>query len=240
VPQIIVLSDIHGNLPALEAVWHDFRRRPVDRIFCLGDLAAFGPFPEECVSFVRERLGADIVLMGNTDRYLIQKPWSDSASPMMAPLYHAHSHLSAGSLDYLAGLPPEHIADVDGLTLHLVHGVPTNDEVGILPETPDTDLANLLHTDLHRITCGGHTHIPCRRQHGKHLFVNPGSIGYPFDGDTRAAYARLHIVNGHLVDYEIRRVTYDVDSVVHAINAANLPLADLFIRRLRFATHALP
>jgi predicted phosphodiesterase len=212
VAQIIVLSDIHGNLRALEAVWHDIERRPGARVFCLGDLAAFGPEPEACIRFVRDVVRPEAVIRGNTDRYLVEQPWSSVEHPteLQQSLAWTRGRLSADSVGWLGTLAAEHHVSVDGYDLHLTHGAPG-------------------------VTFCGHTHVPFRKRIGPRLVINDGSVGLPFDGDQRAGYSRATITASGVLDYEFRRVSYPTDIVIAELRTAAPPWVDTLVRRLRFA-----
>lgn len=244
---VIVLSDIHGNLAALEAVWRDISRRPFDALFCLGDVAAFGPAPDECITFLRDVVQPTATIAGNTDRYLVQRSWERAPDdePQRA-LAWAHGRLSDGGRAWLAALPATHRATLGGVDVELVHGAPGNDELGIGPayagarvaaaQSFDHDVvAPLFAQHGPGITFCGHTHIPWRVQFGARRVINVGSVGYPFDGDSRAAYARVVVADGDLQEYECRRVSYNTDGVVAAVEASAMPWAATLVHRLRFA-----
>lgn len=238
-PQIIVLSDIHGNLAALQAAWRDMQTRPTDRIYCLGDIAAFGPHPEACVAFLREEIRPTAVIRGNTDRYL-SAPDEAPEGPgdedtLRASLAWTRDALSPASLDWLANLPAEATEEVESSTLHLVHGAPGDDELGIGAGTPPVEMERLFGEAGPGITFCGHTHAPFRSRVGQHLVVNVGSIGMPFDGDQRAAYVRARLVDGTLRSFEFRRVAYRLSTTLGALKSGGMPLADTISRRLRFA-----
>jgi putative phosphoesterase len=202
----LVLSDIHGNLAALEAV----AAEPHDLLICLGDLVGYGPQPGPCVRWVRDH--AALVVQGNHDRALgdgsragcrAEFQWLADA---LAPLGQAQ--LSREERAYLAGLPRSAVREVDGSRCLLVHATPSDPLYRYLGLDPAAWEAEVKSLDVHLVLVG-HTHLqfdlPLR---GKHV-VNPGSVGQPKDGDPRAAYAVLE--NGAC---RLGRRPYDVERTV--------------------------
>src|SRR3954462_14346687 len=196
-----LLSDVHGNGLALQAVLAAVEREGVDRIAFGGDIALFGPQPDVCVDTLRALGDRLIAIRGNTDRYIAERTrpswaaWSEDAATW------TRDRLGDERIAWLDALPrtldlPEH----DAL---LVHATPTSDEDVIMPETPDHEAAVLLgEVPVPRVFYG-HVHVQYRRRIGKTELVNPGAVGLPFDGDRRAAWALL---DGDEV--ELRRTEY--------------------------------
>lgn len=241
--KIIVFSDIHGNLPALRAAFADISARPYDKIYCLGDLAAFGPWPDECISFIREEVKPDVTILGNTDRYLLElqgkkKLAARHDEAAQEALRWCADRVSADNIKWLKSLPAEHTETIADLKLRFVHGVPGDDESGITSGSSQKALAELFPQPGADITFGGHTHIACRRNVGRETLINTGSIGMPFDGDIRACYVRGQVADGQFHDFEYRRVPYSIDQTLDAIATTGLPDAERFSRRLRFALPA--
>jgi len=198
-----LLYDIHGNLPALEAVLEDVGRTGEERFVLGGDYALFGAWPAETV----ERLwDLDAVwIRGNGERW--------TATPDDAPEAVREAAVKCGDMlgdalvSNLAGLPE---TCTEGETM-FCHGSPRSDVRSFLPE-PAEDEAELLEGVTHRRLVFGHTHLAFARRAAAGVeLVNPGSVGMPFDGDPRAAWALLH-EDGAI---EHRRVDYD-----HAASAA--------------------
>ena len=239
--KIIVFSDMHGNLAALQAAWTDIQERPRDRVYCLGDLAAFGPEPEETLRYVREVIQPDVTLLGNTDRYLLQVldgaeagAWTHDEGAAAAIRWGA-ARLSAESVAWLRTLPGSFQEVLDGTSVELVHAAPGDDERGVGPISTREDLEGLFGQQGPGLTFCGHTHVPFRVQVGERLVVNVGSVGLPFDGDFRACYVRGKVAEGHLHDFENRRVPYSMARTLDAIAREGLPDAARYGRRLRFS-----
>jgi predicted phosphodiesterase len=215
-----VLFDIHGNRAALEAVLDEAEREGVDRLAFGGDLCLFGTDAPGCVDALRgygDRLDA---IAGNADRYVIERRdgatwWADQ--------------LGEQRLGWLAALPAQ--LTLDGHDALLVHATPRGDEDMLTPDTGDAELAAMLAGVTQQTILCGHVHIQYRRATaGGHEVTNPGSVGLPFDGDRRAAWAIAE--DGRI---ELRRTAYDSDAVVAAVEALNAPYAAEVARRLRSA-----
>jgi diadenosine tetraphosphatase ApaH/serine/threonine PP2A family protein phosphatase len=195
---LALLYDVHGNLPALEAVLDDAAAAGADRYLLGGDYALFGAWPEETVARLEALRGATWI-RGNGERW--------TADPSRAPLEPVQEAaracaqaLGEEAVARLAALPPE--AVLDGV--RYVHGSPGSDLIGLLPE-PAEDEERLLAPVRERRLVAGHTHLPFERvSAGGIALLNPGSVGMPFDGDPRAAYALRHD-DGRV---ERRRVAY--------------------------------
>ncbi|HEX7290068.1 MAG TPA: metallophosphoesterase family protein [Conexibacter sp.] len=206
---LAILYDVHGNLPALEAVLGDAAAAGADRYLLGGDYALFGAWPAETVARLEELRGATWI-RGNGERW--------TADPAQAPLEPVREAaracaraLGEAVVARLAALPPE--AVVDGV--RSVHGTPGSDLVGLMPEPVD-DEQRLLATVRERRLVAGHTHLPFERlSAGGIALLNPGSVGMPFDGDPRAAYALLHDDGA----VERRRVAYPHADAAAALRA---------------------
>jgi predicted phosphodiesterase len=224
-----LVYDVHGNLPALEAVLEDAREQGATRFILGGDYALFGPYPRETVARLRA-LGEDAVwLRGNVDR--------SAANPSDAPDLPLHrsaitacrEQLGPQLTSELGALPEQHVEHGS----RFCHASPASDMRSFLPDPAD-DEAELLENTTESRLVFGHTHLPFRRttQNGIEL-VNPGSVGMPLDGDTRAAYALLHEAAG----IEHRRVDYDAAASAAALRDrfAPAPFAEQIARRIETA-----
>ncbi len=233
--RLAVLSDIHGNLAALEAALADLGARGgADKVWVLGDLAAFGPDPAGAVARVRA-IPEVSAIYGNTDRYLTSGRRPQMPIPDAAAWGRAKATLESrdggfawtvGQLDYAAfeylrDLPAELSLEVDGFGWVVgFHAVPGDDEAVRRPDTPDDVLLDDLLDREGRVALCGHTHLPMDRALNGWRWINVGSVGLPFDGDPRACYAVLHFDGGAL-HVEHRRVAYDVDAVIKKLVAPN-------------------
>ena len=230
--RIAVLSDIHGNLPALEAVATEIRRIKPDAVLVAGDLVLNGPHPNGCVDALRflESEGA-LIVSGNTDiavgdfDYGAAFPqWTEGVpEAVSAAAEWAHDELGDTQLDWLRRLPAERrMRAADGTLVLVVHASPGSQTAGF-DQALDANIIfeRAAGTDA-RVMCVGHTHVPEVRDLGWKLIVNDGSCGYVFDGDPTASWAMVDIHEGN-VTAEIKRTEYDVLSVANAISARGLP-----------------
>ena len=199
---LALLYDIHGNLPALEAVLDDAAGRGVDRWLLGGDMAPFGAWPAETVQRLRDLENAKWI-RGNTERWMVDP--IPAVEPMAVAVQAARDALGYAVADELGALPESAAL---GDTVRAWHGSPVSDMRSFLPE-PGEDEAELLIGVTDSRLYFGHTHLQFRRTaagpNGEVELVNPGSIGIPLDGDHRAAYALV----GDDGAIEFRRVEYD-------------------------------
>jgi predicted phosphodiesterase len=240
-----LISDIHANLPALEAVLHDIDGGTgVDATYHLGDLVGYAPWPNEVIEMLMA--GAIPGVAGNYDSTVAtdyKHCGCQYENPRQEELSHVsyawtRAHVSPRAKAYLAGLPfridirPEggHIA---GPTVILIHGNQTMNTVYVHQDRPDAFLSKMgaaLGARAGDVVCFGHTHVPWYRMVDAVHYVNAGSVGRPKDGDWRAGYVILDVVSQD-VSVDIARVEYDVASAMRAIVASELP--DDFADQLR-------
>ncbi|WP_211530538.1 YfcE family phosphodiesterase [Methanocalculus chunghsingensis] len=219
--RIAFISDIHGNLPALDAVLEDAGRRGVSHILHLGDLVGFGPFPEETIRRIRGESITGVAGNIDTDTLLMKKKnCKKKDSEKEIALCWTRRHLSKESRRYLAGLPGEIRTRAGGISLLLTHGSPVSSTGRIGPDTPDTELSEYAASTGAAVIITGHTHIPFARTIDDCLFINPGSVGRPHDGDPRASYCILQ--TDPLSVCHIR-IPYDIDAVTDEMEAVKLP-----------------
>jgi putative phosphoesterase len=235
--RIALLSDVHGNLVALEAVRKAIKREKPDVVLVAGDLVMNGPEPGATVDAIREmeREGA-IVVQGNTDiavadgDYAAAFPWYfDSGVPesMKAAATWAHDALEDEHLAWLRRLPAERRVRIGDDLILVTHASPGSQTQGFDKDLdPSTTTERMSRTDA-RVICCGHTHIPEVREFGCKLIVNDGSAGYVFDGDPTASWALVTLDaaddDGATVSAELKRTEYDNLAVANAISARGLP-----------------
>jgi diadenosine tetraphosphatase ApaH/serine/threonine PP2A family protein phosphatase len=203
VPAVLgLLYDVHGNLPALEAVLADCL---AERFLLGGDYATFGAWPVETVHRLRE-LDAEWI-RGNVDRWLVDA--SDAPEAVTPLIERSREMIGADLCEELAALPE---STTRAGTL-FCHASPLSDMDSFYPEPQDSDAERLMGVEARRVVFG-HTHLQFERPGpGGIDLVNPGSVGMPLDGDHRAAYALLH-GDGAI---ELRRVEYDWRASVNAV-----------------------
>jgi predicted phosphodiesterase len=240
--RIALLSDIHGNLIALEAVLADLARRgPFDEVVVAGDLVWAGPWPAEVVDRVRSLDCA--VIQGNTDAFFCRSP--ENPPPGKRENRFAEhlgwmlERLGPQRADYLADLPTAHrIRPACAGELLVVHANPYDLDRPILPNFSIAELDGLLTTDCVEpdwaALAFGHVHTPFRLQWRGRLLINVASAGLPMDGDPRAAYAVL-TWDGSAWQGEHHRVYYDLPVVARQMTTGGMPRGRHFAERLMAA-----
>ncbi|MDF9747759.1 metallophosphoesterase family protein [Natrinema salsiterrestre] len=207
-----LVSDIHSNRVALEAVLEDMP--PVDELLCAGDVVGYNPWPADCVDEMRER---DVpTVMGNHDVAVAGETPFRFNGMAKAGVDHAKEQLGDEQLEWLASLPAERFA-CDS-RVKLVHGHPDDPDRYTRYTYPKEFSPRLLGDE--DVLVLGHTHVQGAKQFAEGIVVNPGSVGQPRDGDPRAGYAVLDL-DGLTVD--THRVEYDIEAVQEAVADAGLP-----------------
>jgi len=204
-----VVSDIHSNLVALEAVLADMP--DVDRLVCAGDVVGYNAWPAECVDVLRERNVPTV--MGNHDRMVATGRNFRGNGMAHAGVEYADAELNDVQRTWVENLPRERTF-ADG-RLKVVHDHPEDQDRYTYPD----EFSPALLGDEDALVLG-HTHVQHHERYDEGVVVNPGSVGQPRDRDPRAAYAVLDLEN---LSVEERRVEYDVERVADAVRAAGLP-----------------
>jgi predicted phosphodiesterase len=222
---LALLYDVHGNLPALDAVLADANEAGVERFVLGGDYAEFGAWPVETVERLRE-LDATWI-RGNVERWAADPDADDVPEQMHPAVVRGRELLGESLVAELAALPEQLV--VDGV--RYCHASPVSDMRGFSPEADESDAALLADVNERRVVFG-HTHIQFTRttDDGVEL-VNPGSVGIPLDGDHRSAYA-LVADNGTI---EMRRVDYDHQASADAVREVLGPAGEIPARRIEQA-----
>lgn len=230
--RIAILSDVHGNSVALEAVLKELKREKPDFVLVAGDLVLNGPDPNGAIDALRGLEGdGGIIVSGNTDiavgdfDYGAAFPQYQDGVPdtVAAAVEWAHDELGDEQLDWLRRLPAERrIRGGDDQLVLVVHASPGSQTRGFDQELDANIVFERAAATDARVICVGHTHLPEVRDLGWKVIVNDGSAGFVFDGDPTASWAMVTI-DGTEVAAEIRRTEFDVLSVANAISARGLP-----------------
>ena len=209
--KLAVLADIHSNYPALEAVLRDIGDMEA---YCLGDLVGYYPFPDQVVEAVRDR-GIKCIL-GNHDRAVVTGDVFGFNPYAAAAVLWTRKRMRRENISYLSSLP-----ETRAEPFSMVHGSPRRClEEYVTADYPEELLGYFLRLAGGSILALAHTHVPMVRHLREGLLFNPGSVGQPRDHDPRAAYAILDLEKRKAA---IKRVSYDVEAVVEAVDRKGLP-----------------
>jgi predicted phosphodiesterase len=221
------LYDVHGNLPALEAVLADAHAAGATRFVLGGDYALFGPYPAETVARLRV-LDAEWI-RGNGERWTASPQDAPDNPVVQGAIAASRAELGEELVAELAALPPQ----LPAHEILFVHGSPPSDVRSFLPEPADDEPELLAGVTEARLVFG-HTHLQFRRHAlGGIELINPGSVGMPFDGDQRAGYALL-AEDGEV---ECRRVAYDHQASAAAVRERFPDFGETIARRIEQATY---
>lgn len=241
--RIAVISDMHANAIAFDAVLSDLRGDAVDQVVCLGDAIQGGPQPAQLVARLRD-LGCPVV-MGNADDYLLTgaeteaNPPSEERKRQLDTVREwSLAQLSASDRAFIASFQPTvELPLGDGRSLIGFHGSPHSYDDIIVPDTPDEDAQRMLGGFEPHILAGGHTHIQQIRHLGRSFYFGCGSIGLAFrhgqpegvfKADPWAEYAVLSVSGGR-IGLEFRRVPFDVDQLIAVYRASGRPYTDVAV-----------
>ena len=216
--RLAVVSDIHANLEALEAV---LGRVKGEELVCLGDLVDYGAEPNEVIARLAGARAKTI--LGNHDWAALTGDVTRFNPKAAMSSIWTRARLTEGSRRYLGALPEELRMRAEGADLYFTHGSPDDHLWEYIDPRADSDLFGHFLDKLGVVGIGvGHTHLPFVWREGARVMFNPGSVGQPRDGDRRAAYAEL-TVEGDSVDVELLRVEYDFERAASKIREAGLP-----------------
>ncbi|MBV8143339.1 MAG: metallophosphoesterase family protein, partial [Verrucomicrobia bacterium] len=234
-----MLADIHGNLPALEAVAAEIDLLNPDLVFVAGDFQNRGPNPREVTEFVAQ--SGWTLLRGNHEDYVIRQSQS-SGSQDLTEYYNWMparwtADLTSDFVDSIRKLPiSTTLIGPDKLTITIAHGSARSNNEGFFPTTTEAKAREMIGNDPPGLLCVGHSHLPFVRQVNATLLVNVGAVGFPFDGDRRASFG-LITWDRDRWEVEIRRVKYAVEEVLEQFEKVNFyqgagPLSRLIRREL--------
>ncbi len=211
--RLAVLADIHGNLPALEAVLEDLRHCEPDGILVAGDLAEGCPQPNEVVRLLRSR--RHWMIRGNGDTRLLRYDAGEGPAAWRTHLQWAlvrwsHRHMDQDTLAFIRSLPEQRIVDIAGMApIRVVHGSPRNPSELIFPDQDPLALDLALAQVPEPVLICGHTHIPWQVEQNGRLALNPGAVCGPLNGFVGAQYALL-TWQGDRWQAEQRAIRYDL------------------------------
>jgi putative phosphoesterase len=226
--RVAVITDIHANLPALQAALARIDELGIETVYCGGDLVGYGPHPNEVCALIAQR--AIPAIYGNYD-YAIARDLEDCGCAYVTEhdrelgqrsVDWTLAHADQGAKDFMRDLPFDLRFEVGATSVHLVHGSPRKVNEYLFEDKPARLYERLAAAEESDVLVFGHTHKPWVHEYGGVLFVNCGSVGKPKDGDPRGAFAVLE-AGAAGVQVTIERVRYDAEAVAAEVREAGLP-----------------
>lgn len=239
--RVALISDLHGNEVALQAVLRDIGQRGIDQVVCLGDVATLGPCPSQVIAILAER-GYPCIL-GNHDAFMLDptliSTYTD-APPVLAAVDWCRSRLTQAELSFLRSFSDRlELELAPDVKLLLFHGSPRSHMEDLLCTASPEKLDEALKGHHAQVMAGGHTHIQMLRQHRGILLVNPGSVGMPFQEYAaggpptllpHAEYATIEAKDGTL-QVSLRRVAVDKAALRAALANTTNPLRNMLLQQ---------
>lgn len=215
--KIAVISDIHGNTLALDAVLKDIEQEKCDKVFCLGDLAMAGAEPDKTIDKIKELQSENfLVIQGNTDEMIANfhkippVTFLDDSQPMVNALKDDMNLISDEQVHFLRNLDKQKEINIQGLKILLVHGSPRRNNEDISPDLPLGRVEEIIKDTNADIIFCGHTHLPCGYQtNTKQTVVNAGSVGRSLTSNAQACYAILTIIEDKTFEVEHKFIKYN-------------------------------
>ena len=248
--KIAIISDIHGNIDALESVLSDIEKENCSKIFCLGDIAMAGPEPSKTISKIHALVQTKDfhIIQGNTDSMLSVFSFDTynailNTNTVMGSAYLADSQLLTNEeKEFLKNLPEKLDIELYGIKILLVHGSPRKNNENIYPNLPIEEVEEMIKdSDANIIFCG-HTHMPCGYQtNTEQTVVNVGSVGRPFSDSPDSCYVIMEI-NEETSNYTVKHkfVKYDVLTASRKIEERGFEGAEKLAKMLIKATSRYP
>ena len=231
-----LISDIHGNRIALDAVLDELAREEIDQYICLGDVAV-GPQPGEALERVRA-LGCPVI-MGNWDAAFLgdmPEPQDKIGEQLVEIGEWWASYLSEADREFMASFVPVHRQEVGSTPVLFFHGSPRSYDEWIFSTTPDDELKAMFEDVDERVLVGGHTHVQMIRRYGESIIANPGSVGLAFrewwPRPVRISpWAEYGILTGEgeRLSIDLRRTPFDVDAFLEMSLASGMPHAEWWV-----------
>lgn len=241
--RLLLISDIHGNYPALVAINKKLHCSSFDQIINCGDSLVYAPFPNQTLEWLQKH---DVIsILGNTDKKVLKilrgksfkKPTKQDKRIMYSSTALA---LSKKNSHYLQHLPKSHTLHLStekdlhhqvDFKIGMFHGSPAAHHDFLFATTPDSTFEELAAQTKYDIIITGHSHTPYHKIISGVHFINPGAVGRMFDGDPRASCASLEIDNNKITVRHFR-ITYQISKTIKAIEEQNLPLiyCDMYVQ----------
>ena len=240
--RIAFISDIHGNLTALQAVLADIKQQSADQIICLGDTISLGPQPRETLNALRE-LNC-VYIMGNHDEAILDPAKAaelEITEHLVPDLYWCRERLITDDYEFINSFKQTHqIIFPNGIQLLAYHGSPLS-TTDLIQSTTPSELLDKYFEGYHATAfIGGHSHIQMHRRYGKKLILNSGSVGNAFEFAFSPGnpphllpWAEYAIIDqsGNMFDVDLRRVYFDIDGLLKLVKESGLPGTNWWLKQ---------
>jgi putative phosphoesterase len=238
-----ILADIHANFIALTEVLKELLSQKIKQILFLGDLVINGPSPKEVFDTLRE-IKPIAWIKGNTDDWFNEidekwEPCSISDVKLYEMFQFAKIHLTKSDIEFLKHLPFSQSILLNNVKVLCIHGSPRDISESMGPEIPDNEILKMINSVEEDIMLCGHFHAPTNRVIKNKKILNPGSVGLPMDGDTRASYGILEIGDNGMVKFEIKRVNYNLNENLKIAQSRKFPNINDYEKKLKLATNKI-
>jgi putative phosphoesterase len=236
--KIAFISDIHGNAIALDAILEDIKKHGIDKIYVLGDICYRGPEPKRSLDLVRS-LHTEVI-KGNADEWVVRGVREGEVADKVLELMNLErqwivEQLEPSDIEYLDSLPVQLNLTIEGVQISAFHATPTSLFDIVLPNADDNHIeTSLMQAQGSQVFVYAHIHKPYIRFINGKVIMNIGSVGLPFDGLAKASYGLVEVEGGH-IKTSIRRVNYDLESVVALYHEVNYPNAEMMSKIIRNA-----
>jgi len=232
--KLLLLGDVHGNFPALNAIGKYIRPERFDRIINTGDFTVYSTFPNETIQWFRQKKNT-VCILGNTDRRVLRilkgkklkRPKKEEKRVMY---YWTSENMHPENISYLKSLPQKTDFTLGHIRIGIFHGTLGDPDEELYPSAPENRFRKLAKHSRYQIHIMGHSHVPYYKIVDGVHFINPGSVGRMFDGDPRASFAILKISSGNIA-VEHFRIAYPVEKVVAGLKDQRLP--DIYAEMFR-------
>ena len=232
--KILLLGDIHANYPALKAIIEYIQPDRFDWIVNTGDFTVYSTFANETIQWFRKRKKV-VCILGNTDRKVLRilkgkklkKPRKNEKRVMY---FWTVKNLHPDNITYLKSLPEQTDFRVGGARIGIFHGTLEDPDEELFPSAQKSRFMQLARDSAYQVQIMGHSHVPYYRFVDGVHFINPGSVGRPFDGDPRTSFAILKVTSGKIA-VEHFRIPYAVEEVVKGLKEQKLP--DIYTKMYR-------
>ena len=223
--KVLLISDIHGNYPALAAVSASVAQLECRHVLNCGDSLVYAPFPNQTLDWLRQNKAFSI--RGNTDDRVIKllkgKTFKKPAKQEKRIMYTSTAAaLTSENISYMLELKKKKLLRLGHAFIGLYHGSPAEHEEFLSADTPEKRFKELAKLTSCEIIVTGHSHSPYHRYVGGVHFINPGSVGRMFDGNPQASYAIMQIKKGK-IEVDHYRCPYDIEAVVQGVTDNELP-----------------